>query len=103
MSEPTIIRPRLQGGGAVVLALLKHPMESGQRKDAAGKTVPAWHITEVRAAHNGRTVLSAQWGPAVSKNPLLRFTLKAASAGDTIAVSWVDNRGDSRTDQVLVG
>ena len=77
-------------------------MESGQRRDAAGKLVPAWHIQEVTAVLNGKQVLAAEWGPAVSKNPFLQFAIKGAKAGDKVAVSWKDNKGDSRTDEVTV-
>ncbi|HSV45998.1 MAG TPA: thiosulfate oxidation carrier complex protein SoxZ [Ramlibacter sp.] len=102
MADPMRIRAQAQGPNAVVRVLMSHEMESGQRKDSAGKTIPAWHITEVTAAHNGRPVLKAEWGPAVSKNPFLQFTVKGAKAGDKIAISWKDNRGDSRTDEAVV-
>jgi sulfur-oxidizing protein SoxZ len=77
-------------------------MESGQRRDSAGKLVPAWHIQEVTASHNGKVVMTAEWGPAVSKNPFLQFTVKGAKAGDKITVNWKDNRGDTRTDEATV-
>jgi sulfur-oxidizing protein SoxZ len=102
MSDPMRIRAQATGGNATVRVLMAHEMETGQRKDASGKTIPAWHITEVTAAHNGKNVLSAQWGPAVAKNPFLQFTVKGAKAGDKIAISWKDNRGDSRTDEAVV-
>ena len=102
MSDPMRIRAQLQGGGAVVRVLMSHEMETGQRKDAAGKTIPAWHITEVTASLNGKPVLTAEWGPAVSKNPFLQFNVKGAKAGDKISVTWKDNRGDSRTDEAVV-
>jgi len=85
-----------------VKALVAHVMETGQRKDSAGKTIPAWFIQEVTAAHNGKTVLNAEWGPAVAKNPFLQFTVKGAKAGDKITVNWVDNKGDKRTDEATV-
>ncbi len=44
----------------------------------------------------------AKWGPAVSKNPCLQFTIKDAKAGDKIGVMWKDNKGDSRTDEATV-
>jgi sulfur-oxidizing protein SoxZ len=96
------IRAQASGNGAVVRVLMSHEMESGQRKDAAGKTIPAWHITEVTATHNGKTVLTAEWGPAVSKNPFLQFTVKGAKSGDKIAITWKDNKGDTRTDEAVV-
>ena len=102
MGDPMRIRAQASGDKGTVRVLMSHEMESGQRKDAAGKLVPAWHITEVSAALNGKPVLAAEWGPAVSKNPFLQFVIKGAKAGDKVAVSWKDNKGDSRTDEVTV-
>ena len=47
-------------------------------------------------------MLDAEWGPAVSKNPFLQFTVKGAKAGDKITVNWMDNRGEKRTDEATV-
>lgn len=102
MADPMRIRAQAQGGNAVVRVLMSHEMETGQRKDSAGKTIPAWHITDVTATHNGKPVLSAEWGPAVAKNPFLQFTIKGAKAGDKVAITWKDNRGDTRTDEATV-
>jgi sulfur-oxidizing protein SoxZ len=86
----------------VVRVLMAHEMETGQRRDSAGKVIPAWHITEVTAQHNGKPVMTAHWGPAISKNPFLQFTVKGAKAGDKITISWLDNKGDKRTDEAVV-
>ena len=102
MADPMRIRAQAAAGNATVRVLMSHEMETGQRKDGAGKTIPAWHITEVGATHNGKTVLSAEWGTGVSKNPFLQFTVKGAKAGDKIGITWKDNRGDSRADEATV-
>jgi sulfur-oxidizing protein SoxZ len=102
MADPMKIRATLRDGVADVRVLMAHEMETGQRKDASGNLVPAWHITEVTAALNGAPVLKVQWGPAISKNPYLSFKLKGAKSGDTITVSWVDNKGEKRTDEAKV-
>ena len=102
MADPMRIRAQVQGDKAVVRVLMSHEMETGQRKDSAGKTVPAWFIQEVSAAHNGKTVMTAQWGPSVAKNPFLQFVIKGAKAGDKVAISWKDNKGDSRSDEAVV-
>jgi sulfur-oxidizing protein SoxZ len=102
MADPMRIRAQVQGDKATVRVLMSHEMETGQRKDSAGKTIPAWFIQEVSATHNGKPVLTAQWGTAVSKNPFLQFTLKGAKVGDKVHVTWVDNRGDKRTDEATV-
>ena len=102
MADPMRIRANVTGDTTEVRVLMSHEMETGQRKDAAGKVIPAWHIQNVTAAHNGKTVLTAQWGPAVSKNPFLSFKFKGGAKGDKIQVTWVDNRGDKRTDEALI-
>lgn len=102
MADPMRIRAQASGGNAVVRVLMAHEMETGQRKDSSGKTIPAWFIQQVTAKHNDKTVMTAQWGPAVAKNPFLQFTVKGAKAGDKISIAWVDNRGDTRTDEATV-
>ncbi len=102
MGDPMRIRAQAAGDKTTVRVLMAHEMESGQRKDSAGKLIPAWHITEVTAALNGKPVFSCEWGPAVSKNPFLQFTIKGGKAGDKVSVSWKDNKGDSRTDEATV-
>ena len=102
MADPMRIRAQSAGDKTTVRVLMAHEMETGQRKDAAGKLIPAWYIQEVSAAHNGKPVLSVQWGPAISKNPFLQFNVKGAKSGDKISVSWVDNRGEVRTDEATV-
>ena len=67
MADPMRIRAQASGDKATIRVLMSHEMETGQRKDAAGKTVPAWFIQEVTAKLNGKDVFSAEWGPAVSK------------------------------------
>jgi len=96
------IRAQAAGDKATVRVLMSHEMETGQRKDAAGQTIPAWYIQQVTAQLNGKTVLTAQWGPSVAKNPFLQFNVKGAKAGDKIAIQWVDNRGDKRSDEAVV-
>lgn len=96
------IRAQVQGDKAMVRVLMSHEMETGQRRDSAGKVIPAWFIQEVSATLNGKPVFSAQWGTAIAKNPFLQFTLKSARAGDKVVVEWVDNRGDKRSDEATV-
>jgi len=99
MADPMRIRAQVAGDKATVRVLMSHEMESGQRKDASGAVVPAWFIQDVTATHNGKVVMTAEWGPAVSKNPFLQFAIKGAKAGDKIGIVWKDNKGDSRTDE----
>jgi len=102
MPDPMRIRAQVAGPAATVRVLMSHDMETGQRRDAAGKVIPAWFIQEVTATHNGKQVLSAQWGPSIAKNPFMQFNVKGAKAGDKIVVTWKDNRGETRTDEATV-
>ncbi len=103
MADPMRIRANLVGDSTEVKVLMSHQMETGQRKDAQGKTIPAWFIQNVAITHNGRTVLSAQWGTAISQNPFLAFKFKGGAKGDKVQVTWTDNRGDKRTDEATIG
>ena len=70
MADPMKIRAAMVGDKVEVKVLMAHEMETGQRKDSKGALIPAWFIQNVTATVNGKTVLSAEWGPAVSKNPV---------------------------------
>ena len=102
MTEATRIRAQVQGDRTIVRALLAHEMESGQRRDSAGRIIPAWFIQHVQATHEGRVVMSAYWGTAVSKNPFVQFSFKGGKPGDKLAITWVDNRGAKRTDEAAI-
>jgi sulfur-oxidizing protein SoxZ len=102
MAEPMKLRATLQGDTADVRILMMHPMETGLRKNSKGDLVPAHFIKHVVVTHNGKTVLDAEWTQAISRNPFLGIRVKGAKAGDKIAVTWTDNKGDKRTDEVPV-
>ena len=103
MADPMKIRAVSRNNVADVRVLMAHEMETGQRKDSSGNLVPAWYINEVTASLNGKPVMKAHWGPAISKNPYLQFKIKDAKKGDKVSVTWVDNKGEKRTDEVTVG
>jgi sulfur-oxidizing protein SoxZ len=103
MPDPMKIRATVVGDSTEVRVLMSHEMETGQRKDAQGKVIPAWFIQNVVVAHNGKPVLNAQWGTAIAKNPFLSFKFKGGAKGDKIEITWVDNRGEKRTDETVVG
>ena len=102
MSEPMRIRANLQGDVADVRILMRHPMETGERRDGKGQAIPRHFIHTVIVQHNGKVVVDAQWSQAVSANPFLGVRVKGAKLGDKINVTWTDNRGDKRTDEVAV-
>lgn len=91
------IRVKAVAGGesTEVQSLIQHPMDSGFVKDAKGELIPAHHIQVVQFEHEGKTVFTALWGPAVAKDPYLKFSFKGGKKGDELKVSWVDNKGGS--------
>ncbi len=94
MSAKHRARATAKGGKTVVKAIINHPMETGLRKDKkTGKKIPANYIQELIVKHNDKEVLVANWGPAISKNPLIHFTFKGGSPGDKIVMSWNDSTG----------
>ncbi|GAC1433725.1 MAG: thiosulfate oxidation carrier complex protein SoxZ [Burkholderiaceae bacterium] len=102
MGDPMRIRAVATGNLVEVKILMRHIMESGQRKDAAGKIIPAHFIKSVMAKSNDKVVLDASFGTAVSKDPFLSFKYKGGAKGDKVTVSWIDNKGDTRSDEVVV-
>jgi len=101
MSDPMRIRAAEKDGIVDVKILMKHDMESGQRKDASGKMIPAWFINILNVKAQGKDVFNAEFGPGVSKDPFLNFKYKG-SKGDKLVVSWIDTKGDKRTDEATV-
>ena len=96
------IRAKESKGDVTVKALMKHPMETGQRKDKkTGGTIPANFIQEVIGKATRDEVITVHWGPAVSKNPYLTFVY-SGSKGDKVELKWTDNKGntDSKTVEV---
>ena len=102
MADPMRIRATLQGDVADVRILMRHPMETGARKDSKGDIIPQHFIQTVVVTHNGKTVLDAQWSAAISRDPFLGLRVKGARVGDKIGVTWVDTKGDRRTDEAAV-
>jgi sulfur-oxidizing protein SoxZ len=92
------LRTKAKDGVVVVKALIKHPMETGLRKDKkTGEKIPAHFIKEVVITANGTEVMSADWNYSISKNPYLSFSYKGA-AGDKVKLTWTDNQ--DKTDSI---
>ncbi|MDP3742744.1 MAG: thiosulfate oxidation carrier complex protein SoxZ [Methylotenera sp.] len=96
------MRAQLTGDIIEVKVLMSHPMETGRRKNDIEQLIPAHFIQLLMATLNGKTVLEAQWGTGISKNPYLTFRLKDAKVGDIVEVTWHDNFGKSATQSITV-
>jgi sulfur-oxidizing protein SoxZ len=103
MANTIKIRAKLAGDATTVKALVSHPMETGLVKDKkTGQLIPAHFIQEVVCEHNGNAVMTALWGPAISKNPYLSFRFKGAKVGDKLTLRWVDNKGQSDSQETVI-
>ena len=95
MASSIRVRATANGDITEVQTLIQHPMDSGFVKDAKGELIPAHFIQELKCAWNGKDVFVADWGPAVSKDPYVKFSFKGAKKGDDLKISWTDNKGAS--------
>ncbi len=94
----TRLKAELKEAVTEVKALIKHPMETGQRKELeTGRLVPAHFIEEVTCEHNGEIVMSAQWGVGVSADPYLSFQFEGGKVDEKVKLTWKDNQGQSET------
>ena len=97
------MRAKISDGVTTVKVLISHPMDTGLQKDKkTGKKIPAHFIQEVVCKHKDKTIMTANWGPAISKNPYLSFNFKGAAAGVSINLSWVDNQGEKDSADVAI-
>ena len=103
MASKIKVKVKLTGDVAEVKSLMLHPMETGSRKDPdTGSVVPAHYITQLTFTNNGATVMLINCSTAVSRDPYFSFSFKGAKAGDTLAVSWVDNKGESDSKEIVL-
>jgi sulfur-oxidizing protein SoxZ len=99
MTEPIKIRAQMKGDIADIRILIKHPNETGLRKDLdSGKLVPAHYIQNITVDVAGRRAVEGHTNITLSANPVLAFKVRNAKVGDAVTVSWVDNFGEQRSD-----
>ena len=97
MASTIRVRAISNGDVTEVQALIQHPMDTGLVKDAKGDLIPAHFIQQLTFEHNGKTVFLADWGPAVARDPYVKFSFKGAAKGDDLKIAWVDNTGATDT------
>ena len=102
MGDQIKIRAQIQGDVTEVRILMQHPMETGQRKDDKGQTLPAQFIQSFTVSLNGKPIIDGQLNTSISKNPLFTFKARGVKGGDKLAVTWADNTGDKRQDEITI-
>ena len=86
--------PRSASPGDVVSVrtLISHPMESGQRRDDDGNTIPRSIIHRFTCEFNGQNVIDVALEPAISTNPYFQFEAVVNESG-TFNFTWYDDDG----------
>ena len=80
------------GEEIVIKTLISHPMESGQRKDGDGNTIPRSIINRFVVDFNGENVIDVTLEPAISTNPFFEFAATVPESG-TFNFTWYDDDG----------
>ena len=92
--KPRVKVPKTAAAGEAVTikTLISHKMESGQRKDKEGNTIPRSIIHRFTAEFNGEMVLDVAMEPAISTNPYFQFDATIPEAGE-FKFTWYDDDG----------
>lgn len=94
MAIQTRLKIRRSGNQALIMVLVKHPMDSGNRIDSNNnQPIPANYVESINFKLNGKSIADASLGPGVAPNPLAGIFLKKFKPGDRISVHWTDNKG----------
>ena len=93
------VKPRVKvpssasaGEAITIKTLISHQMESGQRKDADGNTIPRSIINRFVVDFNGENVIDVTLEPAISTNPYFEFEAVVPESGD-FHFTWYDDDG----------
>ena len=104
--KPRLKVPKEAKKGDVIeiKTLMPHIMESGQRKDSAGNTIPRKIINKFTCEFNGKPVFSVDIDPAIAANPYMQFFAKVEESG-TFKFTWTDDDGTVTTaeEKITVG
>lgn len=92
------------GETITIKTLISHKMESGQRKDSEGNTIPQSIINTFSCDFNGQNVISVDLSGAVSTNPYFQFDATVPETGD-FTFTWNDDDGSvyTETKSITVG
>ena len=104
--KPRVKVPKTAAAGDVITikTLISHKMESGQRKDTEGNTIPRSIINRFTCDFNGENVVDVQLEPAISTNPYFKFQATVPASGE-FKFTWYDDDGDiyETTKKIAIG
>jgi sulfur-oxidizing protein SoxZ len=89
------IKAKMKGDKAAVKVMLKHPMLTYDQAKKKGKE-PNF-VTHMTAKLGDKVVYDLSSSQFFSKNPIFKFHVNGAKAGDEIEVSYTDLKGNSES------
>lgn len=103
MNSARIVVPKSAKRGDVIeiKTLIKHPMETGYRRDNVGQPIPRHIIKRFVATYNGEEVFSADLTQGVAANPYLAFSTIAVESGE-IVFAWTDDLGNTHVEKAEI-
>lgn len=92
--KPRVKLPKTVSAGdtITVKTLISHRMESGQRKDDNGNTIPRSIIHRFVAEFNGQNIIDVAMEPSISTNPYFQFEALVPESGE-FRFAWYDDDG----------
>ena len=90
-----------QGEVVEIRTLIAHPMETGYRAGADGRTLPRDIIRRFTCRYNGEVVFSADLYPAIAANPYLAFSVVADASGN-LNFTWEGDNGFAQTESATI-
>jgi sulfur-oxidizing protein SoxZ len=92
MDKPRIKLPETAKTGDIIdiRAVVTDAMETGNRKDANGQPIARKIINSFVASFAGKEVFRAEFGPGISANPFILFSMRVPGPG-TFEFTWIDD------------
>lgn len=97
------IRTKRMKDKTQIRMLIAHPMEQGNNQDKiTNQPIPAQFIRVLTVTCNQKVVVSCEMGGSAAKDPYFSFMLKGGKAGDKITVNWLDNLGNTDSEEHII-
>ena len=97
------IKAKIKGDVVNVKALAKPDMTTyDQAVKKTGNREDANFITRITGSVNGKLVYEVSTSQFLSKNPIFKFQFKGAKKGNRLEMTWVDRKGNTRTDSSTI-
>lgn len=101
MTTIRIAAPGQASPGEVIelKAMIRHPMETGYRRDRYGEPIPRNILKRFECRYNGELVFAADFFPAVAADPFLTFYTQATDSG-ALEFRWIGQDGSVAVETV---